>query len=148
MKKIIIAIVSLILVFSLTACGSTVKAPTGEVDVDKFPEATSYDKFAWPEFGISEKIPKPTWSNRGEIKCDTDAYFNVEIGYSTKADFDSYVKACYDAGFSKNYFNSETVIGDLYAADNADGCHISIVYRAKNVMTIELFAPETGTDAQ
>lgn len=146
MKKIIVAIVSLILTFSLTACGSTVKSPTGEVDVDKFPEAASYEKFAWPEFGISEKIPKPMWSNRGEIKCDTNVYFNIEVGYSTKADFDSYAKACYDAGFSENYFNNETVIGDLYAADNADGYHISVIYRTKNVMSIEIYAP--GTDAQ
>lgn len=146
MKKIIVVIVSLILAFSLTACGSTAKAPTCEVNMDKFPEATSYDKFSWPEFGISEKIPKPTWSNRGEIKCDTDNYFGAEIGYSTKADFDSYVKACYDAGFSENYFNNETVLGDLYAADNAEGYHISVIYRTKNVMSIEVFAP--GTDAQ
>lgn len=146
MKKIVVIIASLILVFSLTACGSIVNTSTGEVDVTKFPEAASYDKFNWPEFGISEKIPCPTWSNRGEIRCDTDNYFGVEIGYSTKVNFDSYVKACYDAGFSENYFNNETVLGDLYAADNAEGYHISVIYRTKNVMSIEVFAP--GTDAQ
>ena len=146
MKKVIAIIASLILAFSLMACSSTVNVQTGEVDVTKFPEATSYDKFDWPEFGISEKIPSPTWSNRGEIRCDTDNYFGVEIGYSTKANFDSYVKACYDAGFSENYFNNETVLGYLYAADNAEGYHISVIYRTKNVMSIEVFAP--GTDAQ
>lgn len=146
MKKSIVIIASLILVFFLMACGSNVNTQTGEVDVTKFPEAASYDKFNWPEFGISEKIPSPTWSNRGEIRCDTDNYFGVEIGYSTKANFDSYVKACYDAGFSENYFNNETVLGDLYAADNAEGYHISVIYRTKNVMSIEVFAP--GTDAQ
>ena len=146
MKKIIVIIASLILVFSLMACCSSVNAQTGEVDVTKFPEAASYDKFNWPAFGISEKIPKPAWSNRGEIKCDTDNYFGVEVGYSTKANFDSYTKACYNAGFSENYFNNETVIGDLYAADNAEGYHISVIYRTKNVMSIEVFAP--GTDAQ
>ena len=146
MKKILVVIASLILVFSLMACGSAVNAQTGEVDVTKFPEAISYDKFNWPAFGISEKIPKPSWSNHGEIKCDTDNYFGVEVGYSTKANFDSYVKACYDAGFSENYFNNETVLGDLYAADNAEGYHISVIYRTKNVMSIEVFAP--GTDAQ
>ena len=146
MKKVIAIIASLIFAFSLMACGSTVNVQTGEVDVTKFPEATSYDRFDWPEFGISEKIPSPTWSNRGEIRCDTDNYFGVDIGYSTKANFDSYVKACYDAGFSENYFNNETVLGDLYAADNTEGYHISVIYRTKNVMSIEVFAP--GTDAQ
>ena len=146
MKKVIAIIASLIFAFSLMACGSTVNVQTGEVDVTKFPEATSYDRFDWPEFGISEKIPSPTWSNRGEIRCDTDNYFGVDIGYSTKANFDSYVKACYDAGFSENYFNNETVLGDLYAADNTEGYHISVIYRTKNVMSIEVFSP--GTDAQ
>ena len=146
MKKVIAIIASLIFAFSLMACGSTVNVQTGEVDVTKFPEATSYDRFDWPEFGISEKIPSPTWSNRGEIRCDTDNYFGVDIGYSTKANFDSYVKACYDAGFSENYFNNETVLGDLYAADNTEGYHISVIYRTKNVMSIEVVSP--GTDAQ
>lgn len=141
MKKIIATIISLIVLISLTACGSEGGATVKQVDPSKFPEAEYFEEFAWPEFGISEGIPKPDWSNRGKVKWNSDDYFAVDIGYSTKADFDSYVRACYDAGFTIDYYNSETVIGDLYSANNEEGYHISVVYRVKNVIAIELSAP-------
>lgn len=146
MKKITVVLVSLILALSLVACGSTDSKPAGEVNVNNFPEAQEFSEFTWPEFGLSEKIPVPTWSNRGDILWDTDSYFSVDVGYSTKVDFDSYIKSCYDAGFSVDYFNHETIIGDLYTASNADGYSISVCYRAKNVMSIQITAP--GSEAQ
>nr|DAL32301.1 MAG TPA_asm: protein of unknown function (DUF4969) [Caudoviricetes sp.] len=142
MKKIIATIISLIVLISLTACGSEGGATVKQVDPTKFPEAEHFEEFAWPEFGISEKLPKPDWSNRGEVEWDMDTYFSVNIGYSTKADFDSYVKECYDAGFTVNYYNNETIIGDMYTASNEEGYMISVVYRAKNIMSIQLTAPD------
>ena len=66
------------------------------------------------------------------------------IGYSTKADYDAYVKKCYDAGFSIDYYSSDTVIGYLYSAENEEGYSIEVCYRAKNVISIDISAPSSN----
>lgn len=145
MKKSLLLILALIMALSLAACGAGSNSPSGQVNIDKFPDAEQFSEFNWPEFGLSDNIPKPSWSNRGKILCDTEIFFSVEIGYTTKDNFDSYAKKCYEAGYSIDYFNNETVIGDLYSATNKDGYSISVCYRAKNVMSIQLTAPSANS---
>lgn len=127
-----------------TADGNKTGVKAAKVDPADFPEAEFYPEFEWPAFGISEKLPTPDWSNRGKIDYDTVDYFSVYIGYSTKADYDAYVKKCYDAGFSIDYYSADTVIGYLYSAENEEGYSIEVCYRAKNVISIDISAPSSS----
>lgn len=149
MKKILAVVIALLAVLSLVGCTGTADGnkdggKVAKVDPADFPEAEFYPEFEWPTFGISEKLPAPDWSNRGKIDYDAVDYFSVYIGYSTKADYDAYVKKCYDAGFSIDYYSSDTVIGCLYSAENEEGYSIEVCYRAKNVISIDISAPSSN----
>lgn len=142
MKKYILIIIAAFMALSMVGCGKTTDNAQSEVHTDKFSEAEDYPEVTWPEFGISEKLPVPDWSNRGSIDCNTESFFSADIGYSTKADFDRYVNECLDAGFTVDYFSGDTVVGYVYSAKDEDGYSIQICYREKNVMSIHITAPD------
>lgn len=149
MKKFIGIIVAISLIFALSACTKnddsvkpsdvettigteateiieeTEEPTTNEIDISKFPDADEYDEFEWPSFGVTENIPVPTWSNRGEVYFDTSETFCGEVGYTTLDDYNSYVKQCQADGYVENYYSAP---GYLYYAENADGCAVLLMY--------------------
>lgn len=125
-KTNLIVAILVIFVIALTGCG-VAKGPAGpaEVDISQFPDAYEYDVYEWPKFGITEKIPTPMWSNRGEIYWDSGDSFCCEVGYSTQENYGSYVKACQDAGYTENYYS---IPGGLYYATNSEGNAVLLIY--------------------
>lgn len=125
-KTNLIVTILVICAILLTGCNTT-KEPAGpaEVDISKFPDAHEYEKYEWPTFGITEKIPTPMWSNRGEIYWDTADSFCCEVGYSTQGNYDSYVKECQGAGYTENYYS---IPGSLYYATDSEGCAVLLTY--------------------
>lgn len=89
------------------------------------PGAKEYDEIEWPSFGVVEKVPVPTWSNRGEILVDSELLHWSEVGYSTVDDFNDYVKACQEYGFTEHYYNKP---GYMYYGENADGYAVQLTY--------------------
>ena len=122
-KANLIAAILVVFAIVLTGCGAA-KGPA-EVDISQFPDAYEFDVYEWPAFGITENIPTPMWSNRGEIYWDTNDSFCGEVGYATQKDYDDYVKECQDAGYTENYYS---VPGSLYYATNAEGYAVLIIY--------------------
>lgn len=146
MKKIISIVAIIAMIFSLSACTKkednimsfnaenidsteateeTEKPTSNDIDISKFPNADEYDEFEWPSFGITENIPIPVWSNRGEVYFDTSETFCGEIGYTTLEDYNNYVKQCQEEGYVDNYYSAP---GYLYYAENTDGCAVLLMY--------------------
>ena len=49
---------------------------------------------------------------------------------------------CRDSGFTVDYFSGDTVVGYVYSAKDEDGYSIQICYRVKNVISIQITAPD------
>lgn len=93
--------------------------------VTDIPNAKEFPEIEWPTFGIVTKIPEPTWSNHGEILTDSELNHWSEIGYATVNDFEEYVNACQDSGFTVNSYYEK---GYMYYAENEDGEVLQLTY--------------------
>lgn len=100
-------------------------------------------KYTWPDSAIATQIPQPE-SHYGQIAIDKEDCLNVEI-YKTKEDaYISYIAACKDKGFTKDYYGTE----DSYSASNAAAYHLAIDYDGQHeTMTIYLTDPEDEKQA-
>ena len=95
---------------------------------------------SWPSSTAGKLLPTPK-STTGKFSYEHDDNFFVYVGNTSKADFDAYVAACSDKGFTVDYDKGDT----YYYADNADGWHISLKYEGNNVMSINIDSPDTTT---
>lgn len=91
----------------------------------------------WPSSEIAGLLPVPK-STVGSISQDSSIGFSIYVGKTPKDDYNEYVTACSEKGFSVNYEKGNT----YYQADNAGGYHLSLTYQGNNVMFIELTAPK------
>lgn len=147
MKKFTIAGVILSVCLMFVGCTITINSKTDDVSnesevtesvqeetiveeeteeaIPDIPGAKAFDTFEWPTFGAVTRIPVADWSNRGLILCDSENTFWVQVGYSTKDNYDNYVKACRDAGFTEDYYS---VAGYIYYGANTDGYFVQATY--------------------
>lgn len=88
---------------------------------------------SWPSSTAGKLLPTPK-STTGKFSYEHDDTFFVYVGNTSKADFDAYISACSDKGFTVDYDKGDT----YYYADNADGWHISLKYEGNNVMSIRI----------
>lgn len=94
----------------------------------------------WPTSGLAESLPVPE-SNVGIIKRESSDSLLVYVGDTSKADYDSYVSACSESGFSMDYEKGDT----YYHAINAEGYFLSVQYEGFQRMSIELAKPMEPT---
>lgn len=87
----------------------------------------------WPTSEIAKLLPIPK-STLGKIRSESSKQLYIYVGETSLDDYNAYVNACSEKGFSMNYDKGDT----HYSADNADGYHISIQYQGNNVMSIEI----------
>ena len=145
MKKNIIIAIALIICMTFAGCtaytGSAGMQDTNTVEEsisentetggsseeinNDIPDATYFDIFEWPSFGASTKIPSVDWSDRGKILADSENTFWAQVGYSTKENYEEYVKDCQEMGYTENYYN---VAGYMYYGKNADGYAVQLTY--------------------
>ena len=138
MKKFITIIVVAVMCMGLFGCATnktdvdatpttvaTEPAAPAEVDISQFPDAEEFEVYEWPSFGPAASLPTPMWSNRGKILLDSEDMFVCDVGYATVEDFNDYVKACQEAGFTTNYFS---VPGEGYYGENSEGRAILVAY--------------------
>lgn len=98
---------------------------TEEESIPDIPGAKEFDTFEWPTFGAVTRIPVADWSDRGMILADSENTFWVQVGYSTQDNYNEYVKACQEAGFTEDYYN---VAGYMYYGANTDGYFVQLTY--------------------
>ncbi len=96
----------------------------------------------WPTSKAGKQLPAPK-STKGKFTHENDDGFNVYIGNTSKDDYNSYVKACSDKGFTVNYDKGDS----FYNADNSAGWHVSIKYEGNNIMSIDIDAPDEDSTA-
>lgn len=140
MKKIIVAICISIAIIALVGCGAkTTDTPnTEEPKVEtKTEEVTQYGELLWPDIGLATLIPQPDWSSNGEVAYNYENYICINVGNSTKNNLKDYAKACYDAGFNKNYSQDDTE----YIAKNEAGNLLVLELKEGNVISVEVRAP-------
>ncbi len=99
-------------------------------------------EISWPTSGIASLLPTPK-SNLGKIIIDSSNSFKIEIGNTSKEEFNNYVKDCQNKGFNIDYSNKE----DYYYAKNNEGYTININYIGNNriEIMIEQKEPESNT---
>lgn len=131
MKKFIFVII-LILCLAISGCckqpsseNTDISESTSAESSTEIPNAKEFPEIAWPTFGIATKIPTPDWSNHGEILADSEVLFWSQIGYSTLDNFNNYVKACQDAGYTEDYYSMPSYF--YYGADS-EGRAIQLTY--------------------
>ncbi|MGI6003116.1 MAG: DUF6591 domain-containing protein [Lachnospiraceae bacterium] len=90
-------------------------------------------QIAWPQSALAQTIPQPA-SLQGSIQEDRSDYLAVHIGDTSKDDFNDYIDACSQAGYSVDYNRSDK----YYTAYNEDGHYLSIKYMGADVMSVEL----------
>lgn len=129
-SKIILVLIFVIVVttFVLTGCGS---------------ESTTKQTYEWPHSGLAASIPKPS-SNNGELWADDETTFSFYLYNASGDDYNSYVKACRDRGFT----DVEEKTGNIYKAYNTDrDRHIEVSYREDDSeLYVEVNAPEAWSD--
>lgn len=92
---------------------------------------------AWPTGAAGSVLPAPK-STTGKFSFERDDSFSVYVGDTPRADYEEYVAACSDAGFTVDYRKNDT----SYSADNADGWHVSLTYAGNSIMTVRVDAPK------
>lgn len=98
----------------------------------------------WPNSDISKLIPIPK-SKVGNISWEGAKGFLIYVSNSTISDYNEYVNACTDKGFTVDYDKGD----NFYYADNGNGYHLSLSYEGNNIMSIRLeeSSTETSSDA-
>lgn len=91
----------------------------------------------WPSSAAGKQLPVPE-SKTGKFSFEYDDNFFVYIGDMSKTDYDAYVAACSDMGFTVDYNKGDT----YYYADNSDGWHVSLKYEGNSIMSINIDAPD------
>lgn len=110
-----------------------------KIELEKPIEMSS---ITWPTSKAGKQLPAPK-STKGKFTHENDDGFNVYIGNTSKDDYNSYVKACSDKGFTVNYEKGDS----FYNADNSAGWHVSIKYEGNNIMSIDIDAPSESSTA-
>ena len=95
----------------------------------------------WPSSHAGKQLPVPK-STTGKFSYEHDDEFCVYIGNTSKSDYNNYVKACSDKGFTVDYDKGD----NYYDADNSDGWHISLKYEGNNIMSIEITASSNDSN--
>lgn len=101
------------------------------------------DTIVWPSSPAGKLLPIPK-STIGKFSYEREDSFAVYVGETPRAEYDAYVSACADKGFTVNYDKGEK----YYRADNAEGWHISVEYEGCNIMRVDITAPKSNNDSQ
>ena len=100
-------------------------------------------EFQWPNSEIAKLIPTPK-SNMGSIEWENSSGFLIYVGNTSKAEYDIYVNACVDNGFTVDYRKGD----EHYYANNEAGYSLSLNYEGADVMRIRIEGPIEETSAE
>jgi len=124
MKKWLFMFLVVLLMISCVACGDN---PTED-----------FVEINWPTSELVSRIPIPE-STFGDIMSESSDYFSVDIGNTTQAQFNAYVSACEECGFTVDYSKSS----NSYSGYDVDGYYIWVNYdKDTGIMDIMTRCPE------
>jgi len=94
----------------------------------------AFSTIQWPTTGAGALLPVPK-SNVGSSEWESSDGFTVYIGKTTSDDYNAYVNACKEKGFSVDYRKGN----NYFYADNADGYHLTVNYEGNQTMYINVY---------
>lgn len=86
-------------------------------------DIADYEKYAWEEVILAEMLPEPE-SPYGKIDSNSDSYLSLSVLMVTEEEYNKYLEACREAGFT---IDSE-VVGTSYYAYNEAGYKVLLNY--------------------
>ncbi len=102
-----------------------------------------FSDIEWPDTDLAKMLPEPE-SKYGEIITDSAKSLYVNIGNVDEQQYDSYVKACTEKGFSIDHVRTSL----NYSADNEEGYSLNLSYYSDDgYMSIMLNAPVPESDS-
>lgn len=108
------------------------------IDLEKSIEMSDIN---WPLSQAGKQLPVPK-STTGKFSYEHDDEFCVYIGNTSKSDYNNYVKACSDKGFTVDYDKGD----NYYYADNSNGWHISLKYEGNNIMSVKITSSSSDSN--
>lgn len=99
--------------------------------------AKQYGTLVWPDSTIASMLPVPK-STTGEITQDDENGFAACVSDTPIEEFNAYVAACADKGFTVDAHESDK----SYSAENSDGYQLSVSYQGNSVISISVDVPE------
>lgn len=99
--------------------------------------AMEMETITWPDSKMAKLLPVPK-STTGKIYSDDEDGFSVYIGNTTIDDYNAYVKACEEKGFTVDAQKKDKA----FSAKNADSFKLSVDYKGNNVIYISIAEPE------
>ncbi len=91
----------------------------------------------WSDSEMAKLLPVPK-STIGNIRQDDEKGFVAYIGETTIDEYNAYVEACEDKGFTVDANKTEK----LYSAKNEDAYKLSVEYKGNNMIYISVDEPE------
>lgn len=101
------------------------------------------DEIIFPIGQAGKLVPKPK-STFGKINFEYDNNFCLYLGKTPKSDYNAYVSACIDKGFTVDYSKSDT----HFDAYNSDGWHLDLSYEGNGVMFIRVDPPRKSDESE
>ncbi len=98
-------------------------------------------QITWSTSDYGKMLPTPK-STLGKIEKDDKTGLTIYIGEITLDDYNAYVTACTEKGFTVDSKKAEKT----FTASNADGYKLTVDYKGNNTMYISLKEPEFETE--
>lgn len=103
----------------------------------------NYAEFSWPRSAAAAQVPVPE-KLYGSVDWEHENDFKVTLADRTQGDYNQYVEACMDAGFTVDYYRSST----LFTAKNEAGYDLSVsFYETLKEMSISVSVPSADDGA-
>ena len=91
----------------------------------------------WEQLRMGDVLPEPEYA-RGEVHADTEDELRVDVFKTSKQQYESYVDACREKGFSVD----EDRIGSMYSAYDDAGYKLELsYYESSGEMSVRLTPP-------
>ncbi len=148
-KSFLVAIVCVALLFAIYGIRS-ITLPTintsNEIDSSDIGSITASESqntyYEWPTSGLNQYLPKPE-TPYGKIITDNESRFNIELFQVSTDQFENYVKACKEKGFTIDITKNDSI----FYSHHIDQYSLDIFYwKDKEKMEIYLDAPMEMTE--
>lgn len=159
---ILFAVILALSSFAMAGCGGDKKSSSSSKTEEetKSYQSDKFIKISWPDGKLAKMLPTPEITI-GKIVEDTDDYFEIYVGNTTKEQYDDYVIKCQEVGFNRSHDSGTDSYDNslYYFADNADNYHLNIHYHEKDdlkevywpyqkTMKISIERPEKETEPE
>lgn len=135
LKKVFLAVAAI--------CFCLGAATQGCSSASHYSMTKDYGDIKWPDTPLVNRLPEPE-SKYGKVMNESSDAFSVRIGKTSRSQFDNYVDACMDKGFTVDYSKGS----NSFDGDDDAGFSVSLFYYDDdNTMSISIDAPSVDDES-